>query len=133
VDAELATLAKDGDARKEYYAQWDVQRKYAFWQADDEPPAAPAGAKARRPRAGGPPRRPPGARSAGAPACSVCFRAVLRAAPDALKGSRACAGHPAACPARARMQHSVSTMSAWPSAALEVTSFRLVPRESARA
>ncbi len=40
VDAELARLAAEPELRKEYYALWDVQRKYAFWQADDEPPAA---------------------------------------------------------------------------------------------
>lgn len=49
VDAELARLAAEPEMRKEYYALWDVQRKYAFWQADDEPPAASAGPKARPP------------------------------------------------------------------------------------
>ena len=47
VDAELARLAAEPELRKEYYALWDVQRKYAFWQADDEPPAADAKPKAR--------------------------------------------------------------------------------------
>lgn len=51
VDAELARLAMEPELRREYYALWDVQRKYAFWQADDEPPAADAKPKARRARA----------------------------------------------------------------------------------
>ena len=46
VDAELARLAAEPELRKEYYALWDVQRKYAFWQADDEPLAADAKPKA---------------------------------------------------------------------------------------
>ena len=49
MDAELARLAAEPEMRKEYYALWDVQRKYAFWQADDEPPATSAGPKARPP------------------------------------------------------------------------------------
>ncbi|KAK9832840.1 hypothetical protein WJX81_005857 [Elliptochloris bilobata] len=48
VDAELARLAAEPELRKEYYALWDVQRKYAFWQADDEPHAAPALPKGRQ-------------------------------------------------------------------------------------
>ena len=51
VDAELARLAAEPELRKEYYALWDVQRKYAFWQADDEPPAADPKPKARSARA----------------------------------------------------------------------------------